>query len=218
LSPQLTVTARVVFALVLTFGWGCDYTPDLPPGRPSPTPIPAASGGGIPVIVVPVPAQTPLPVVPSPTPRPVPPGGVVAFGPFKMVVIEPAANSLIKLPRDFFEGTRSLALEFEFIWAEPLTLDNRRTNIQISLLGPRGECLGTDLGYATRLDRGDSVYVANSVARFRTGTWFRRDLTYGECGFSFSTDHVRFKLGPNVPALGDVSYTVSMGWDFVAGR
>ena len=209
--------ARAAVALVFTFGWGCDYTPDLPPGRLSPTPAPVA-GGAIPVIVVPVPTQTPLAGAPSPVPRPVPPRLPVTSGPFRIVAVEPEANTLIRLPQDFSERTRALTLEFEFIWPEPLTLDNSHTNIQISLLGPLGECLGTDVGYATRLDRGDSVYVANSVARFRTGSWYRRDLRLLECGFSFNTDHVKFRLGPSVPTIDEASYFFSMGWDFMTRR
>jgi hypothetical protein len=168
------------------------------------------------VVVIPVPTQTPLPVVPSPAPRPLPPG--LTAGPIRIVAVEPEANSVIRLPPDFSEGTRSLALEFEFVWPQSLTLDNRRTNIQLALSGPLGECLGTDLGYATRLDRGDSVYVANSVARFRTGTWFRRDVQFLECGFSFKTDRVKFTVGPGLPTIDAASYFVSLGWNFVTGR
>jgi hypothetical protein len=85
------------------------------------------------------------------------------------------------------------------------------------------ECLGTDIGYATRLDigyatrldRDDSVYVANSVARFRTGVWERRDHAV-RCGFpSFPTDEVWFELGPNVPGIGATSMFVYMDWNFV---
>ena len=183
---------KPAIALALTLGWGCgDYTPDVPTPSPSPRPAPAVSGAA-PVFVVPVPVAA-----------------------FKIVAVAPDTTTTVKLPRDPFERTRSVTLEFTFTWHQPLILDNAHTNIQVALVDRGVECLGTDLGYATRLDRDDSVYVANSVARFRTGNWVRRDLRFFECQRSFTTDHVLFKLGPNVPLIGETSYFVPMGWTFV---
>jgi hypothetical protein len=40
-------------------------------------------------------------------------------------------------------------------------------------------------------------------------------LRFYECGRSFTTDQVRFKLGPNVPVIDETFYFVTMGWSFV---
>jgi len=210
----MTVRARTALALVLTLGWGCDYTPDLPPAPPSPkaSAVPPGSGS-IPVIVVPVPAPTPMPGVPSP----VPPDNSDPVGPIRIVATTPAADETITVSRDSSARTRRPIIDFEFKSPQSLTLDNTHTNIQLLLVGQGFGCLATDLGHATRLDRDDNVYVANSVARFRTGPWEWRvhPLTCGLGSSVFSTQYVFYAVGPNQP---DQSYggQVTIGWHFVA--
>ena len=210
----MTVRARTAIALVLTLGWGCDYTPDLPPAPPSPkvSAVPPGSGS-IPVIVLPVPAQTPLPVVPSP----VPPSGPFPVGPVRIVATTPAADETITVSRDSSVRTRRPIIDFEFTSPESLTLDNAHTNIQLLLVGQGFGCLATDLGHAMRLDRDDTVYVANSVARFRTGPWEWRvsPLTCGRGSSFFSTQYVFYAVGPSEP---DQAYSglAEKSWNFVA--
>jgi hypothetical protein len=210
----MAVGARTAIALVLTLGWGCDYTPDLPPAPPSPKASAVPSGSSsIPVIVVPVPAQTPLPVVPSP----VPPDNSTPAGPIRIVATTPAADETITVSRDSSVRTRRPIIDFEFTSAQSLTLDNAHTNIQLLLVGQGVGCLATDLGHATRLDRDDNVYVANSVARFRTGPWEWRvpPLACGRGSSSFSTQYVFYATGPNRPDQG-YNGQVAVSWNFVA--
>jgi hypothetical protein len=208
----MTFRARITIALALTLGWGCDYTPDLPPAPPSPqAAASAAPSGAIPVIVVPVPAQTPRPVVPSP----VPPDGPFPVGPVRIVATTPAADETITVSRDSSVRTRRPIIDFEFTSPQSLTLDNAHTNIQLLLVGQGFGCLATDLGHAMRLDRDDTVYVANSVARFRTGPWEWRvsPLTCGLGSFHFSTQYVFYAVGPAQP---DQAYSglAEKGWNF----
>jgi hypothetical protein len=62
------------------------------------------------------------------------------------------------------------------------------------------------------------VYVANSVARFRTERGIGATSPTGSADSPSATDHVRFKLGPNVPTIDEASYFASMGWSFATGK
>jgi hypothetical protein len=195
--------------LVLGLAWACDYTPDLPPA-PAPTPRPsAATEGSIPVIVLPVaspePGQTPQPV-------PVPVGSS-----FKIVLATPPEYSTINLTDSYFAEWHRPTLDFEFRYPVNLTLDDDFTNIEISLVLRGYDCLRTDLGHSIRLDREDKVYLANSVALFRTGIW--RRAFGGYCAHvaptSFTTDQVQFRLTPDVSHPFQIStFLVPMQWSF----
>jgi hypothetical protein len=200
----LTARHRSALALVLGLAWACDYTPELPPA-PALTPRPSAApnSGGVPVIVVPIPNQTPLP-------GPVPPSA-----PFRIVLATPEETSTIKLPSDPSEKLRRPILDFEFRYPQALTLDNAHANIQVSLRSRGLDCLWTDLGYATRLDRDDSVYVANSVARFRTGPWQQRNQGTRPCALdAFTTDQLVFHLTTTPGSAAP--FTLFTGWNFVS--
>jgi hypothetical protein len=189
--------------------WACDYTPELPPA-PAPTPRPsAATGGSVPVVVVPIASPGP-----GQTPQPVPvPGG----SSFKIVLATPPEYSTINLTDRYLAEWHRPTLDFEFRYPANLTLDDDFTNIEISLVLRGHDCLRTDLGHSIRLDREDKVYVANSVARFRTGIWRR---AYGgycahEAPTSFTTDQVRFLLTPDVSRpFGFAIFLVPMQWTF----
>jgi hypothetical protein len=193
---------------VLTFGWGCDYTPELPTPASTPAPTAVPPGGSVPVVVVPLPTQTPVPGV-----SPVPPGGSNPVASVKIVATVPPPGETITVSGDASVRTRRPIIDFEFTSPRSLTLDNAHTNIQLVLFSRAG-CLTTDLGYATRLDRADTVYVANSVARFRTGNWLWR-ISPNRCGgSSFSTQFVFYAVGENDPDRAYDGY-VETGWSFV---
>lgn len=148
---------------------------------------------------------TPAPVV-TPTPS----------ATFTILSATPAADGTILLPTSPGDGSTSPALEFQFTYPGDLTLGVGRTNFQIALLrSDSTECLATQIAYSTRLDRNDGVYVANSTARFRTGFWVIRDIPRYRCGTSFSTDKVRFDLGPDLPFNSGIPTIVNIGWSFV---
>jgi hypothetical protein len=165
----------------------------------------------MPVVVVPVPAQTPLPVTPSPAPT----DGSSPLGRVRIVATTPEAGGTILVSRDASVRTRRPIIDFEFTYPQSLTLDNAHTNIQLLLVDRGVGCLMTDLGYATRLDRDDAVYVANSVARFRTGPWVSR-VSPSRCGpgSSFSTQMVWYAVGSDPDREGYDGY-VFMDWNFV---
>src|SRR4029077_958421 len=103
-----------------------------------------------------------------------------------------------------------------FTYPGDLTLGVGRTNFQVALLrSDVVECMATQIAYATRLDRNDGVYVANSTARFRTGVWVIRDIPRYRCGTSFTTAQVRFDLGPELPFNSGLPGTANTGWNFV---
>jgi hypothetical protein len=85
----------------------------------------------------------------------------------------------------------------------------------LALNSDNTECMATQIAYSTRLDRNDGVYVANSTARFRTGFWVIRDIPRYRCGTSFTTDKVRFDLGPDLPFNPGIPTIVNTGWSFV---
>ena len=199
----MTVKVEAAIALLVAVASACDYTPDPTPA-PSPRPS-VTTSDGVQVILVPVPSQTPNPIV-SAVPVPSSP-------PFKIVLATPQDTSTIRLPIDPSENLRRPILEFEFTYPQSLTLDDAHTDIVIELQSRGFECMGTALRYATRLDRDDSVYLANSVARFRTGLWRRRNPNSGCAPNAFTTDQVVFVLWAT-PAQGQV-YGVPMGWNFV---
>jgi hypothetical protein len=150
-------------ALVFGLAWACDYTPELPPA-PATTPRPSpATDGSIPVIVLPVPSPEP-----GQTPQPVPVGSS-----FKIVLATPPEYSTINLTDSYFAEWHRPTLDFEFRYPVNLILDDDFTNIEISLVLRGYDGLRTDLGHSIRLDREDKVYLANSVALFRTGIWRR---------------------------------------------
>jgi hypothetical protein len=195
--------------LVLGLGWACDHTSEpAPVPSPSPTIV-----NGVPVIIVPA---SPRPV-PSPTPVPGFPGSM-----FAIVLATPPERSTIDLTPGFVGAMRRPILDFEFRYPQNLTLDDDFTNIEIALLGGLGNdgatCLWTDLSHSLRLDRDDKVYVANSVARFRTGNW---RLTFGSyCSrffsSSFTTSRVLFTLTPDVSQPRESFTVIPMVWTFVA--
>jgi len=206
------LTFKYWLAIALVVGASaCDYTPELPPA-PAPTPRPsAATEGGIPVIVVPVaspgPGQTPQP------------GPVSALAMFKIVLATPSQYSTINLTASTAAAVHRPTLDFEFRFPVNLTLDDDFTNIEIALLIERSNstCLTTDLGHSIRLDRDDKVYLANSVALFRTGIW-RRNFG-ASCarlsGSSFTTNQVLFKLTPDVAYTQEIWNFIPMQWTFV---
>ena|SRR5687767_7615112 len=141
----------------------------------------------------------------SPTPAPTP----TPLGTFAILSATPAAGGSITLPVAPGDGVRSPTLEFQFTTPRDLTLGVGNTNFQVALRRAGTECQATQIAYSTRLDRNDGVYLANSVARFRTGFWVIRDIPAHRCGTSFTTDQVVFNLGQ------DFETTVNMGWSFV---
>ena len=149
---------------------------------------------------------------PTPAPTPVPTPSVT----FTIVRVMPTAGSTILLPLDPGFGARSPTIEFEFTYPQDLTLGVGGTNFQVALVrsGSGTECMATQIAYATRLDRNDAVYVANSTARFRTGFWVMRDIAQYRCGTAFTTDRVVFNLGPNLPFTVGLPATVNMSWNF----
>jgi hypothetical protein len=151
----------------------------------------------------------------SPTPAPTPTPTPTAT--FTIVSATPAAGSTISLPVSPGDGSLSPTLEFTFTYPQDLTLGVGRTNFQVALLraGTGTECMATQIAYSTRLDRNDGVYVANSVARFRTGFWVIRDIPQHRCGTTFTTDQVVLNLGPNLPFTGGLPAVVNTGWNFV---
>jgi hypothetical protein len=193
--------ARTAIALLLTLGWGCGHAPTpTPASSPSPPQQPG-------VIIERVPSPDP---VPGPVPAPA--------GTFKIVLATPAEHSTISLSSNFAAPVQRPILDFEFRYPVNLVLDDDFTNIEISLLigdsGNNSECLGTDLAHAIRLDRDDKVYLANSVALFRTGAW--RRAPSGGCGdSSFTTRLVSFKLTPVVSQPRELWTFLPMEWDFV---
>lgn len=148
---------------------------------------------------------------PAPTPTPTP------LATFTIVSATPAAGSTISLPVSPGDGSLSPALEFTFSYPQDLTLGVGRTNFQVALLraGTGTECMATQIAYSARLDRNDGVYVANSVARFRTGFWVMRDIPQYRCGTSFTTDRVVFTLGPDLPFNPGLPGAANTGWNFV---
>jgi hypothetical protein len=195
-------------ALVLGFAWACDYTPDLPPAPPTTPRPPDPTGGAIPVVVIPVPAQTPMPI-PVPTGAPVP-----SSGPIRIVSTTPEEFGTIRFSPDRSVRPRRPIIDFELRYPQSLTLDNAHTNIRLSLVSRGRECLSTDLGYATRLDRNDTVYVANTVARFQTGPWVWL-VPPVACGGAFATEFVWYTVGPNLPAIDDYTSSVAITWNFL---
>ena len=75
--------------------------------------------------------------------------------------------------------------------------------------------MATQIAYATRLDRDDGVYVANSVARFRTNFWVQRDIAQYRCGTTFTTDQLSFNMGPSLPVSAGLPALANTGWNFV---
>jgi hypothetical protein len=135
---------------------------------------------------------------------------------FTIVSATPAAGTTIPLPISPGDGSRSPVIDFQFTYPADLTLGVGRTNFQVALLNSDNtECMATQIAYSTRLDRNDGVYVANSTARFRTGFWVMRDIPRYRCGTSFTTDKVRFDLGPDLPFTGGLPGMVNTGWSFV---
>jgi hypothetical protein len=199
----LTLKGRTAIALILTIGWGCDYTPGPTPAS-SPSPSSTESQGQQPIVIVPIPNPG----------LDVPPGPSTSV--FKIVLATPPVDATINLPASPVAPVHRPTLDFEFKYPQNLTLDDDFTNIEITLLRNNTQCLGTDLGHSIRLDREDKVYVANSVALFRTGTWRRG---FGpSCvgrGNTFTTDQVRFTLTPNVSRTGQTSVSIPMEWNFV---
>jgi hypothetical protein len=196
----LIVTRWSAVALVIGVASACDYTPD-----PTPVPSPSVTGGSTaPVVVVPAPTVTPIPTI---SPVPVPSSA------FKIVLATPEDTSIIRLPSDPSVKVPRPILEFEFTYPQSLTLDSTHTDIEIGLRSRTFECLWTDVDYITRLDRDDAVYIANTVARFRTGPWRRRNPSSGCAPNRFTTDQVAFVLW-TTPGEG-TPYVVPMGWSFV---
>jgi hypothetical protein len=196
----------------LVLAGACDYTPELPPA-PATTPRPSPATGGAPVVVVPISSPAP-----GQTPQPFP---VPAGSSFKIVLSTPPEYSTINLTDRFFAEWHRPTLDFEFQYPQNLTLDDDFTNIEIALVFvsrfDTPECLRTDLAHSIRLDREDKVYLANSVALFRTGIW-RRGFG-GYCGHvapaSFITDHVQFRLTPSVSYPFQIfTYLIPMQWTF----
>lgn len=146
---------------------------------------------------------------PAPTPTPTP------SATFTILSATPAAGASIPLPVSTGDGSLSPQLEFQFTYPGDLTLGVGRTNVQVSLLNSDStECMATQIAYSTRLDRNDGVDVANSTARFRTGFWVLRDMFRYRCGTSFTTDKVRFDLGPDLPFNPGIPTIVNTGWTF----
>jgi hypothetical protein len=204
----MKVKVWIAIALALSLAWACDYTPDLPPDRsPPPGPSPT-TGGSIPVVVVPIASPGPGP---APRPEPVPSGST-----FRIVMATPAAHSTINLPDS--RTVHRPTLDFEFRYPLNLTLDDDYTNFEIELLtgaeGSYAHCLRTDLGHSIRLDREDKVYLANSVALFRTGTWTGPNCS-GRVHSSFTTSTVFFNLTPDVTRPSELWTFIPMEWTFV---
>jgi hypothetical protein len=204
----LTFKYWAAVALILGLAWACDYTPELPPA-PATTPRPSpAPGSSIPVIVVPISSPGP-----GPSPGQFPPAGST----FRIVMATPPEFGTINLP-DHFAAVHRPILDFEFRYPQNLTLDDDFTNIEISLLSgtadANSECLRTDLGHSIRLDREDKVYLANSVALFRTGTWVGPTCS-GRVHSSFTTSTVFFKLTPDVSRPAELWTFIPMEWTFV---
>jgi ABC-type transport system substrate-binding protein len=147
-------------------------------------------------------------------PSPAPSASPTPSATFAIVSAQPAAGSSIVLPSTPGEGTLAPTLEFQFTYPRDLTLGVGRTNFQVGLVRSGTECLATQIAYATRLDRADGVYVAGSVARFRTGTWVIRDPAQFRCGTAFTTEQVVFNLGPDLPVSAGLPAVVTMGWSF----
>ena len=147
---------------------------------------------------------------PAPTPTPTP------AATFTILSATPGAGGTIPLPVSPGDGSRSPEIEFQFTYPGDLTLGVGRTNFQVALLNSDNtECMATQIAYSTRLDRNDGAYVANSTARFRTGFWVIRDIPRYRCGTSFTTDKVRFDLGPDLPFNPGIPTIVNTGWSFV---
>ena len=154
-------------------------------------------------------ATASTPAAPTATPTP--------SASFTILSATPAAGSTIILPLTPGEGLTSPTIDFQFSYPRDLTLGVGRTNFQVALLDRVSgtECMATQIAYATRLDRSDGVYVANSSARFRTGFWVLRDIAQYRCGTSFTTGQVTFNLGPDLPAAAaGLPATVNTGWTF----
>jgi hypothetical protein len=152
---------------------------------------------------------------PTSTPTPSPTASPTPSATFTLVGATPAAGASISLPTSPGEGSLSPTLEFQFTYPRDLTLGVGNTNFQVGLSRGGTECMATQIAYATRLDRDDGVYVANSVARFRTGFWVMRDIAQYRCGAAFTTDQVSFNLGPNLPVSAGLPALVNTGWSFV---
>jgi hypothetical protein len=159
-------------------------------------------------------SKTPATATPEPTPTPLP-VIVVRLATFRVLSATPAAGGGISLPASPSDGSSSPAIEFEFTYPRDLTLGVRNTNFQVSLVSEGRECLATQIAYATRLDRSDGVYVANSAARFRTSSWVIRDFDRHRCGTRFATDQIVFDLGPDIPSDIGIPVVVRTGWTFV---
>jgi hypothetical protein len=176
------MNARTVVALTLCLGWGCDYTPNAPSTKASPN-------GPVQVI--------------APAP---------AFATFSVLsAFPPEAAVQLRLPLDRNEDFPWPIIQFQFTYPRDLTLGRGHTNFVLGLTSNGTECLATQLDVATRLDRDDGVYIANSVARFRTGMWAIRGR---DCGLSFRTDRVTFNMGPLPVAAGLPLYR-DIVWFFV---
>jgi hypothetical protein len=145
---------------------------------------------------------------PTPTPAPTP------SATFAIVSATPAAGGTISLPPTPGEGSRSPTVDFQFTYPRDLTLGVGNTNFQIALSKGGVECMATQIAYSTRLDRDDGVYVANSVARFRTTFWVQRDIAQYRCGTTFTTDQLSFNMGPNLPVSAGLPALVNTGWNF----
>jgi hypothetical protein len=145
----------------------------------------------------------------TPTPAPTP------SATFTIVSATPAAGGTITLPPTPGEGSRSPTIDFQFTYPRDLTLGVGNTNFEVALSKGGVECMATQIAYSTRLDRDDGVYVANSVARFRTGFWVQRDIAQYRCGTTFTTDQLSFNMGPNLPVSAGLPALVNTGWSFV---
>jgi hypothetical protein len=165
------MNARTAAALTLCLGWGCDYTPNAPTTSTTPSP------GSVQV-------------------NPVGPATLATFA--ILNVFPPQAIQLF-LPLDRSEEYPRPNIEFQFTYPRDLSLGVRQTNFVLGLTSNGTECLATEFANATRLDSNDGVYIANSVARFRTGRWVIRG---NQCGARFRTDRVTFNMGPLPVAAG----------------
>jgi hypothetical protein len=150
----------------------------------------------------------------TPAPAPTPTAALTPSATFAILSTTPAAGGSIPLPSSPGGGSLSPTIDFQFTYPADLTLGVGRTNFQVALSRGGTECMATQIAYATRLDRDDGIYVANSVARFRTGFWVMRDIAAYRCGTSFTTDQVSFNMGPNLPISAGLPAVANTGWNF----
>jgi hypothetical protein len=170
--------------LALTLGWGCDYTPD-----PIPAPSPSPPATDHPVIVIFIPDSVT----------------------FRFLTASPTPGGTIPL-RSSPGQSLSPTIEFYFSYPHDLTLGEQGTDFQVSLLRDGAGCMVTRMAQATRLDRDDGVYLANSKAQFRTGVWTVRSVGECGCGPAFTTDAISLDLWP-LPDSG-FAQRLYVGWSF----